>query len=95
MMRVVDRLFADEALAPLYDLIDDDRSDLLVYAELVDELGVSSLIDLGAAPGRSRACLRSAANTLSASILRPRRCRWLAASPGPTWSAGFLATRPP
>jgi SAM-dependent methyltransferase len=53
---VIDPLFADDALAPLYDLVDDDRSDLLVYAAVVDEIRAGSVIDLGCGTG-TFACL--------------------------------------
>jgi SAM-dependent methyltransferase len=56
MTAVVDALFADDRLAGLYDLIEDDRSDLFVYAAMVDELHAESVIDVGCGTG-TFACL--------------------------------------
>jgi ubiquinone/menaquinone biosynthesis C-methylase UbiE len=52
---VPDAIFADPRLASVYDVVDDDRSDLDVYAEVVDELGASSVLDVGCGTG-SLAC---------------------------------------
>lgn len=46
-----DAAFADPRLAPLYDVFDDDRSDLDVYAAIVDELGARSVLDVGCGTG--------------------------------------------
>lgn len=46
-----DPIFADPRLAALYDVVDDDRSDLDVYAAMVDELGASSVLDVGCGTG--------------------------------------------
>ncbi len=46
-----DAAFADPRLAPLYDVFDDDRSDLDVYAAIVDELGAHSVLDVGCGTG--------------------------------------------
>ncbi len=43
--------FADPELAVLYDVLDDDRSDLDLYAGLVDELGGRSVLDVGCGTG--------------------------------------------
>jgi len=48
---VPDRIFADPRLAALYDVVDDDRSDLDVYTSMVDELGASSVLDVGCGTG--------------------------------------------
>jgi SAM-dependent methyltransferase len=48
---VPDPLFADPRLAALYDVVDDDRSDLDVYAAMVDEIGASSVLDVGCGTG--------------------------------------------
>lgn len=48
MMRCVpDALFADPRLALLYDVIDDDRSDLDAYVAIATELGATSVLDVG------------------------------------------------
>lgn len=46
-----DPIFADPRLAALYDVIDDNRSDLDVYSAMVDELGASSVLDVGCGTG--------------------------------------------
>lgn len=46
-----DRIFADLRLAALYDVVDDDRSDLDVYEATADELGASSVLDVGCGTG--------------------------------------------
>jgi hypothetical protein len=53
---VPDALFAEPRLAELYDLLEADRSDLEVYAALVDELGARRILDVGCGTG-SLACL--------------------------------------
>lgn len=42
-----DLIFAHPRLAAIYDVIDDDRSDLDVYTALVEELGARSVLDIG------------------------------------------------
>lgn len=46
-----DAAFADPRLAPLYDLFDDDRSDLAAYAALAEELGARRILDVGCGTG--------------------------------------------
>jgi SAM-dependent methyltransferase len=53
---MADSLFTERRLAALYDPLDPDRSDLVVYAELVAELGANSVLDVGCGTG-SFACL--------------------------------------
>jgi SAM-dependent methyltransferase len=48
---VPDAAFADPRLAELYDVFDDDRSDLDVYAALAKELGTRSVLDVGCGTG--------------------------------------------
>ncbi|HEX8497092.1 MAG TPA: class I SAM-dependent methyltransferase, partial [Actinomycetales bacterium] len=50
-MRVPDAAFADPRLAALYDVLEVDRSDLDVYEDLVDELGATSVVDIGCGTG--------------------------------------------
>jgi len=51
-----DEVFANHRLAEIYDTLDDDRSDLDVYVELVDELDTTSVLDIGCGMG-TFACL--------------------------------------
>ena len=53
---MVDAIFAHQRLAGIYDWVDDDRSDLDVYAALAGELGAHSVFDIGCGTG-SFACL--------------------------------------
>ena len=46
-----DAIFAHPRLAALYDELDPDRSDLDVYAAIVEELGARSLFDVGCGTG--------------------------------------------
>lgn len=46
-----DPIFAAPRLAEIYDLVDDDRSDLDTYVALVDELGARSVVDVGCGTG--------------------------------------------
>ena len=59
-MTVPDAAFADPRLAPLYDVFDDDRSDLDVYAAIVEELGARSVLDVGCGTGSFAVLLASA-----------------------------------
>jgi SAM-dependent methyltransferase len=51
MEAVPDPVFADPRLAALYDIMDDDRCDLDVYAGIVAELEASSVLDVGCGTG--------------------------------------------
>jgi SAM-dependent methyltransferase len=48
---VADAFFEHPRLAPLYDLLDDDRSDLDVYVALAEELGAKRVLDIGCGTG--------------------------------------------
>ena len=50
-VRVPDAIFADPRLADLYDIVDDDRSDLDAYVAIVAELAASSVLDVGCGTG--------------------------------------------
>lgn len=54
-----DPIFGHPRLAEVYDLFDDDRSDLDVYVALVEELGARSVLDVGCGTG-TFACLLAA-----------------------------------
>jgi SAM-dependent methyltransferase len=53
---VADTHYEDPRLVRVYDPLDPDRSDLDVYADLVDELGARSVLDVGSGTG-TFACL--------------------------------------
>ncbi|MDN5725020.1 MAG: methyltransferase domain-containing protein [Propionibacteriales bacterium] len=46
-----DPVFTDPRLAPLYDPLDPDRSDLDAYARIVEEFRASSVLDVGCGTG--------------------------------------------
>lgn len=46
-----DELFANPRLVALYDILNGDREDLTVYADVVAEFGARSVIDLGCGTG--------------------------------------------
>jgi len=46
-----DAAFATPRLAEVYDLLDGERSDLEVYAAIVEELGAESVLDVGCGTG--------------------------------------------
>jgi SAM-dependent methyltransferase len=48
---MADALFEDPRLARVYDPLDPDRSDLDVYAAIVDEFGARSVLDIGCGTG--------------------------------------------
>jgi ubiquinone/menaquinone biosynthesis C-methylase UbiE len=50
-VREPDPLFADPRLAVLYDVLDDDRSDLELYEAVVREVGASTVVDIGCGTG--------------------------------------------
>ena len=50
-VRPPDAAFADPRLAPLYDVFDDDRSDLDVYAAIAKELGAQRVLDVACGTG--------------------------------------------
>jgi SAM-dependent methyltransferase len=50
-MRMVDAIFAERRLAEVYDPLDPDRSDLDVYAAMVEEFRATSLLDIGCGTG--------------------------------------------
>lgn len=84
-----DAIFADPRLARIYDPLDPDRSDLDAYAELVDELGAASVVDVGcgtgtfacmlAARGKSVVAVDPAEASIDVARRKPaaERVRWL------------------
>ena len=53
---MADALFEDPRLARVYDPLDPDRDDLLVYAAIAAEFGARSVLDIGCGTG-TFACL--------------------------------------
>jgi len=51
VVRAPDPAFADPRLAVLYDVLDDDRTDLDAYLAIADEVGAGSVIDIGCGTG--------------------------------------------
>ena len=95
---MVDAIFGDRRLAEIYDPLDPHRSDLDVYVALVDELGSSSVLDIGCGTG-TLACLLAergksvtgvdpAISSLDVARRKPHadRVRWI---------AGIATTLPP
>ncbi len=62
---MADALFEDELLSTLYDLLDPDRSDLEVYADLFEELGATSVLDVGCGTG----CLATLLSSRGVSVV--------------------------
>ena len=56
---MADAIFEHARLVEIYDPLDADRSDLTVYADLVDELGAEAILDVGCGTG-TFACLLAA-----------------------------------
>ena len=86
---VADAIFEDPRLARVYDPLDPDRGDLDVYAALVDELAIRSVLDIGCGTG-TFACMLAmrgikviavdpAAASLEVARSKPgaERVRWL------------------
>lgn len=64
-----DAIFADRRLAPLYDVFDGPRDDLVGYLRIIDELGARDVLDLGCGTGSL------------ALLLAERGCRVVAVDP--------------
>lgn len=54
-----DAIFDHPRLALLYDVFDDDRSDLTHYVALLNELGATSVLDVGCGTGSLAVLLAS------------------------------------
>jgi SAM-dependent methyltransferase len=50
-VREPDAAFADPRLAVLYDVFDDDRSDLEAYLAIADDVGARTVVDIGCGTG--------------------------------------------
>lgn len=63
-MRAPDPAFADPRLANLYDALDNDRSDLDAYVAIADEVGASTVVDIGCGTGSLAVRLASLRRTV-------------------------------
>jgi SAM-dependent methyltransferase len=95
---VADAIFEDPRLAEIYDPLDPDRSDLDAYLAIADELGASSVVDIGCGTG-TFACLLArhgaqvtAVDPAAASIEVARR---KAGAEVVEWIVGDAAALPP
>jgi SAM-dependent methyltransferase len=89
---VPDAIFAEPRLAAIYDVLDGDRSDLDLYLGIVDEVGASTVLDVGCGTGTLACLLASrgidvvgldpAAASLDVARSRPGsdRVRWILGS---------------
>jgi SAM-dependent methyltransferase len=98
MASMPDPIFADPRLADVYDIVDSDRSDLPVYAALADELGATSVVDIGCGTG-TFACMLAArgmrvvgVDPAAASLAVARRKPGAA---GVRWVVGDARAAPP
>ena len=97
-MPVPDALFADPRLARVYDAMEGERADLEVYAEMVDEFGARSVLDVGCGTG-TFACLLAGRGVevigldpAEASLDEARRKPW---ADRVRWVHGDLSAVPP
>ncbi|MEV4622078.1 class I SAM-dependent methyltransferase [Asanoa sp. NPDC049573] len=95
---MVDALFADPRLAPLYDALDADRRDLSAYVALAAEFGAATVLDIGCGTG-TLACLL-ADRGLSVTALDPAAASLAVARSKPgaervRWLHGYPADLPP
>ena len=87
-------MFDEPRLAELYDAFDSDRSDLDVYAALVDELGAESILDIGCGTGTFACLLARSGKTLVAVDPAEAMLRVARAKPGAERVRWVLADAP-
>ncbi|GGU71018.1 class I SAM-dependent methyltransferase [Lentzea flava] len=59
-----DLIFSDPRLARIYDLFDEPRDDLALYTGIADELGASSVLDVGCGTGSLAVLLASSGRSV-------------------------------
>src|SRR5688572_26281543 len=97
MAAVPDAIFDDPRLARVYDPLDPDRSDLDAYLAIADDLGATSVLDVGCGTG-TFACLL-ASRGLEVTAVDPARASLdvARAKPGAdqvSWLLGDATTLP-
>ena len=90
---VGDAIFNDPRLVRVYDAIEGDRRDLETYLDVVDELGVRSVLDIGCGTGTFACRWRLGVSTSSPSIRHRPAWSSPAASQVPARCAGCTAMR--
>jgi SAM-dependent methyltransferase len=96
--RVVDAIFEDRRLAELYDPLDPDRSDLDVYAAMVEEFGAASVLDIGCGTGTFACLLARRGLTVTAVDPAGASLAVARAKPGADrvrWVHGYATDLPP
>ncbi len=93
-----DALFSMPRLAAVYDPLDPDRRDLDAYLDLVDELGVRSVLDIGCGTG-TLACLLAQRDTevtgLDPAVASLEVARRKPGADRVRWIAGDVTALPP
>ncbi|OKJ03288.1 class I SAM-dependent methyltransferase [Kitasatospora sp. CB01950] len=95
---MADECFTHPRLAPLYDALDADRSDLIPYLALVDELGARSVLDLGCGTGVFALLLAERGIEVTGADPAAASVEVAAAKPGGDavrWITGDATTLPP
>lgn len=88
-----DALYADPRLAPLYDPLDPDRSDLDAYLAMVEEFEARSVLDVGCGAGTFACLLAERGLDVVVSNRPPRPSTSHGVSPSPSRCDGCMETR--